>query len=40
MYAINLKGDISQGDRVLVASELHLQQSFKAPAHEGGVGKP
>lgn len=40
MYAINLKGEISQGDGVLVASELDLQHSLKAPAHEGGIGKP
>lgn len=40
MYAINIDADVSDGDGVFIASELHLQHSLKTPAHEGGVREP
>lgn len=40
MYAINVDGDVTDGDRILVASELHLQHALKTPTHEGGVREP
>lgn len=40
MYAIDIECDVPYGDRVLVASELHLQHPLKAPTHERGVGEP
>lgn len=35
-----MDGDVGDGDRVLVADELHLQHALEAPAHEGDVGDP
>lgn len=40
MYAVDIDGDVSDGDGVLVVSELHLQHALKAPAHEGDVRDP
>lgn len=40
MYAVDIDGDVSDGDGVLVVSELHLQHALKAPAHEGDVRNP
>ena len=40
VYAVNLDGDVSNGDGVLVASELYLQHALKTPTHEGGVSEP
>lgn len=40
IYAINVEGDVSDGDRILAASELYLQQPIKTPTHEGGIREP
>lgn len=40
VYAVDIDGDVVDGDGVLVASELHLQHALKAPTHEGGVREP
>lgn len=40
MDAIDIEGDIWDGDGVHFASELHLQHALKAPIHEGGVRDP
>lgn len=40
MDPINIDGDVSDVHRILVPSELHLQQPLETPTHEGGVGEP
>lgn len=40
MYAVDIEGDIWDGDGVHFASELHLQHALKAPIHEGGMRDP
>ena len=40
MYAIDVEGEVADGDRVLESPELDLQHALKAPAHEGGMGEP
>lgn len=40
MYSIDIDSDVGDGNRVLVAPELHLQHSLKAPTHEGDIRDP
>lgn len=40
VYTIHIDGDVSDGDVILVASELHLQHALKPPTHEGDVRNP